>query len=488
MSKILISWYAKMHDFVIEQHGGKQRKLDDKVNEDGPTFNVHRYYGDQYDKHILLCSSIKDEDTKFFKLLVKELEKNFSDKIEPVTLSIDDPIDISEIFQKVSAFLLPLKNEKIEIFVSPGTPQMQIAWYLVKPNFKKNVTLFQLREKKFTKDKERPERVYSNVDTLFNPSVISVANEIIEREPDQKRILITESLQPIYDKAEQVAKTNNVGCLILGENGTGKENLALHIHKHSGRNKNSFKAINCAAFTDELLRSELFGHEKGSFTGADTQKKGIFEEANDGTIFLDEIGDVSPKMQVSLLRAIQEKKIQRVGGTKEIPVDVRIIAATNRDIESLCEEGKFRWDLYFRLAVTTIKLPALRDFKKKEINGLIDHFNTIYFSEFPNRTEKLKFNKEALDNMLKYYYKGNIRELQNLILSLYTFCENVVTPADLPERMLKEENKSGLVKDYMKEIIIKSYNDKNKNLKATAESLGIARQTLYSKLKEYGIK
>ena len=155
MDKCLISWYAFTHDFVIEQQGAKKRKLE-KVNEDGPTFNVHRYFGDEYDRHILLCSSSKSDETKYFNLLVTELRKEFKHKIEPREIVIDDPINILEIFSKVSDLLFEFKKSEIEIFVNPGTPQMQITWYLVKPNFKKNVTLFQLRETRFTKNKIKP--------------------------------------------------------------------------------------------------------------------------------------------------------------------------------------------------------------------------------------------------------------------------------------------------------------------------------------------
>ncbi|MBK6964942.1 MAG: sigma-54 factor interaction domain-containing protein [Bacteroidales bacterium] len=158
-----------------------------------------------------------------------------------------------------------------------------------------------------------------------------------------------DTLKPFYEKATLVAATNDISCLILGENGTGKENLAKFIHKSSQRKSKPFIAVNCAAFTDELLRSELFGYEKGAFTGADKLTKGVFEESDGGTIFLDEIGDISPKMQVSLLRVLQEKRIQRVGRSNDIMIDVRVIAATNKELEEMCETERFRWDLFLDL-------------------------------------------------------------------------------------------------------------------------------------------
>lgn len=486
MRKFLISWYAYTHDFVIEQHGARQRKLE-MVNEDGPTFNVHRYFGDEYEKHILLCSSTKQEDTKYFNLLVSELMKRFKHKIEPRTVLINDPINISEIFSKVCDLLLEFKNSAVEIFVNPGTPQMQIAWYLVKPNFKKNVSLFQIRDAKFSTT-GKPERIYSNIDTLFNPTVLSVASEVASRQATENKILVSQSIKPIYDRAELIAQTNDVGCLILGENGTGKENLASHIHINSDRQKKEFKAVNCAAYSDDLLRSELFGHEKGSFTGAEKQKIGVFEEANGGTIFLDEIGDISPKMQVSLLRVLQEKKIQRVGGSKDIAVDVRVIAATNKDLEELCDKEIFRWDLFFRLAVTTLKLPALRDWTKNEIKNLIEHFNSNYFSEFPNRQQKLKFSKEVIDRLTSYHFKGNVRELQNLIISLYTFCDKEVTLADLPDRIKQEKKHPQSDNENNKAHTLKVLTEKNWNIDASRKALGIARQTLYNRIKKFELK
>lgn len=487
MRKILISWYAYNHDFVIQQQGARKQKLE-LVNEDGPTFNIHRHFGDDYEKHILLCSSSKSEDKKFFDLLVAELKKEFKHKIESRTIAINDPINIEEIFTKISELLKEFKNSEVEIFVNPGTPQMQIAWYLAKPNFKRNVRLFQLRESRFTTKGEKPEKLYSNIDTLFNPTVLSIASEVAAKTSTKNTIQISDSIKPVYERAEQIAKTKNVGCLILGENGTGKENLASHIHRFSDRQKHEFKAVNCAAYSDDLLRSELFGHEKGSFTGADNLKIGLFEEANGGTIFLDEIGDISPKMQVSLLRVIQEKKIQRVGGTKDIPIDVRVIAATNRDLEEECEKGNFRMDLFFRLSVTILKLPAFRDWTKKEIKDLIEHFNSIYFSEFPNRQQKLKFKKEVIDRLTSYHFKGNIRELQNLIISLYTFCANEVSISDLPERITKEKKHPLSDNENIKSHTLKVLTDKKWNIKLSSEFLGIARETLYRRIKYYDLK
>lgn len=493
MGKILISWYALNNDFLFEQHGARKRKLE-MVNEDGPTFNVHRHFGKEYETHILLNSSKDPKEVVYFNLLVSELRSRFKLKVEPRNIVIDDPISISEIFKKISVLLLEYKNSNVEIFVSPGTPQMQIAWYLVKPNFKKNVTLFQIREAKYTEDKKTPERIYTDIDTYFNPNILSLDEVVEKNEITGSNVHLNDSLKPIYYQAKQISKVNDIGCLILGENGTGKGELARYIHNQSDRHKASdkfdehFKAVNCAAYDDDLLRSELFGHEEGSFTGATKMKIGIFEAADKGTIFLDEIGDISKKMQVTLLRVLQEKKIQRVGGVEEIPIDVRVIAATNIDIEDLCETGEFRRDLYYRLAETTLKLPPLRNWTKIEIKNLIENKNSYYFSVFRHRKEKLKFNKDVIDCLTSYQYKGNVRELQNIIKSLYVFCENDVTMPDLPERIRNKGINSLLLSENEKSHIINVFKIKKRNISQTAKALGISRDTLKKKLNEYGLR
>jgi DNA-binding NtrC family response regulator len=487
--KILISWYAYNNDFVIEQRGAAKRKLG-TINEDGPTFNFHRYCWDTsiFKKHVLLNSNLNKEDKVNFELLKTELRKNFKGRIiESIDVNIDDPINVSEIFSKLNTILAELTEDEIEIFISPGTPAMQTAWYLLGTHYKNNVQLFQLRGKEFTKDKLNPEKILVSLDSSLLPTNITVAQKTIEQQKTSNDILITDSLAPIYNMAKQIALTENVGCLILGENGTGKENLSRYIHDNSNRKNKPFVAINCAAFSDELLRSELFGHEKGSFTGADFKKIGIFESANGGTIFLDEIGDISQKMQVSLLRVLQEKKIQPLGSTKEVSIDVRVITATNKDIEGMCDEELFRWDLFFRLAVTTLKLPALRERGKAEIKELVIHFNKLFSKKFPSKKE-LKIPKEVMDKIVSYGFKGNVRELENLFIHLYTFCGKEVLIIDLPKRVLENKSLSLRLIDVEKNHIIKVFSKNKENILFTSKILDIHRDTLKRKLSEYGIR
>lgn len=489
MNKVLISWYAYNNDFMIEQKGNRKRNMG-FVNEEGPTFTVHKHFWNdgQYEKHILLNSSLKKEDEEKTNLLKNELNKNFKGhKIELRKVEVTDPINVSEIFEKLQSLLAELVDYEIEIFISPGTPAMQTAWYLLGTHFKKNVSLFQIRAKEFTKDKISPEKIEVSIDSSILPTNIVVAQKTLDKIKSPKDILITESLEPIYERAKMIARTDDVGCLILGENGTGKENLAQFIHDNSNRNSKPFLAINCAAFSDELLRSELFGHEKGSFTGADSKKIGVFESANNGTIFLDEIGDISSKMQISLLRVLQTKKVQPIGSTKEIDVNVRVLAATNKDIEALCEQEIFRTDLFYRLAVTELKLPPLKERGKKEITALIYHFNKLLSSRFQEKG-LLKISKATMDCLVSYGFKGNVRELENMFIHFYTFCEKEINLSDLPERVKGNKSVTLTLADNEKQHILKVFSINKGNILATSKSLNVHRDTLKRKLQDYGIR
>ncbi|APD06436.1 chemotaxis response regulator protein-glutamate methylesterase of group 1 operon [Flavobacteriaceae bacterium UJ101] len=238
-------------------------------------------------------------------------------------------------------------------------------------------------------------------------------NKRLKKKVSKKYEMIGTStaISDIKEMIEKVAPTD-ARVLVTGPNGTGKELVSHWIHEKSDRAKSPLVEVNCAAIPSELIESELFGHEKGSFTGAHKQKSGKFEQANKGTIFLDEIGDMSLSAQAKVLRALQEGKISRVGGDKEISVDVRVIAATNKDLRKEIEEGKFREDLYHRLAVIVIKVPSLND-RKEDIPMLVDHFAQKVAEE--QGTVVKSFTKEAIKELQDYDWTGNIRELRNVI-------------------------------------------------------------------------
>ncbi len=239
----------------------------------------------------------------------------------------------------------------------------------------------------------------------------------------------SQKMEEVINVAARVADSK-ANVLITGENGTGKEVLAKAIHYISPRKDNPFVAVNVPALTETLLESELFGHEKGAFTGADKMKKGRFEIAHGGTIFLDEVGDIPQSIQVKLLRVLQEHQFERVGGTEKMEVDVRIIAATNKDLEQKIKEGTFREDLYYRLNVVSIKIPPLRE-RKEDILPMIENFIQKYCTE--NNKENLEISKEVVDVLMKYNYPGNVRELENIIERAVVLTRGkIITLNDLP--------------------------------------------------------
>ena len=221
----------------------------------------------------------------------------------------------------------------------------------------------------------------------------------------------SQKMKEIFDLVERISGTNST-ILVSGESGTGKELIARAIHYNGIRKDQPFVSINCGALPDELLESELFGHMKGSFTGAFSTKKGLFEVADPGTIFLDEIGETSAAMQIKLLRVLQERRIRRVGGTEEIEVDVRVMAATNQDLEEMVAEKRFREDLFYRINVIQIRMPPLRE-KKEDIPGLVQHFLAKYSTIVGKRMEGIS--DEALACLVRYHWPGNVRELENTI-------------------------------------------------------------------------
>lgn len=310
-------------------------------------------------------------------------------------------------------------------------------------------------------------------------------------------IAFSKKMQEIVNLAGRVAQSKAT-ILIRGESGSGKEVLAKAIHFTSQRKDQPFIAVNCAALNENLLESEMFGHEKGAFTGADRQKLGRFELADKGTLFLDEVGDLPLQTQIKLLRVLQEGQFERVGGTQTIHTDVRIISATNKNIEELINVGKFREDLYYRLNVITIHIPPLRE-RKEDIVPLIDYFLNKYIQE-TNRS-KVEFSKEAIDLLLKYNYPGNVRELENIIHhSLVLSRGELITTEDLPsnvKQMQKEkvdfiddENMSFTerVENFEKKLIFDALKETGGNQSKAARKLGISERNLRYRLEKWGLK
>ena len=272
-------------------------------------------------------------------------------------------------------------------------------------------------------------RLLNTIRNGLDRKSLVVQNKVLKRKVSKKYEMIGNSpeLAKIHQMIERVAPTD-ARVLITGANGTGKELIAHAIHQQSERNKSPMIEVNCAAIPSELIESELFGHEKGAFTSAIKQRKGKFETADTGTLFLDEVGDMSLKAQAKVLRALQEHKITRVGGDKEIKVNVRVLAATNKDLQKEIKEGNFREDLYHRLGVILINNPSL-DERKEDIPILTDHFNKQICEEH-GITEKT-FSPEALTTLQSYSWSGNIREFRNVIERLIILCSVTVSKEDV---------------------------------------------------------
>lgn len=481
MSKLLLSWTAHMHDFKRSEKGFFQ-----SVSLDGPhcQFYEHFYEARGYDRHILLYSS---PDQELWAEYLANALSRISEKanVQPRLLELKSVISLDEIKPKVEEVLLSLREHEVDIFFSPGTSIMQLSWFICHQTLGLKTNLIQTSAAKFHAD-QKPRLEELSFERSLTPMAATIKQFQAGQAKTDSNFKITPSITPVYKKAEQVAQTDRVTVLIRGESGTGKENLAKHVHEQSARRNAPFLAVNCSALGDTLLESRLFGHMKGSFTGADKDSIGIFEQADGGTIFLDEIGDVSPNMQQALLRVLQEREIQPIGG-KPKKVDVRVVAATNAPLEQMCKKGTFRWDLYYRLAVAELELPNLCDRGLAELKMMLDHFVKVKQLEF-NKHHELSFTKEALSAILNYTFPGNVRELENMVESLYVFCEDEVQLEHLPKRLQQlDPDHSLLLEDVERAHILKVYQLKNKNLTHTHETLGVAKNTLKTKLKKYGV-
>ncbi len=296
-------------------------------------------------------------------------------------------------------------------------------------------------------------------------------------------------MNKVLDVVKQVAPTK-AGVLITGESGVGKELIADAIHTLSNRKDKPFIKVHCAALSESLLESELFGHEKGSFTGAVARKRGRFELAHMGTIFLDEIGEISQSVQIKILRVIQEKSFERVGGEETLEVDVRIISATNKDLKAEIERGSFREDLYYRLNVVNIHIPPLRE-RKEDIPLLVSAFIREFAQENNKAVEGI--DPKARSSLYNYAWPGNIRELRNVIESAVVMCKgNIITTDDLPPSVTSEPENNyvripmgSTLAEAEQEMIRSTLNQQNGNKSRTAEVLGIGRKTLHRKISEY---
>jgi two-component system, NtrC family, nitrogen regulation response regulator NtrX len=343
------------------------------------------------------------------------------------------------------------------------------------------------------------ERVLVTIRNALDQTRLRDENTSLKRAVEVRHQMVGESpaLRQVWEAIKRAAPTNAT-VLLLGESGSGKELVARSIHRNSLRSRDRFVQVNCAAIPEELIESELFGHEKGSFTGATEKQIGKFEQADRGTIFLDEVGDMSAKTQAKVLRVLQEGEVERLGSAKTIKVDVRVIAATNKDLEAEIEKGTFREDLYFRLSVIPIRVPPLRD-RREDIPALVRHFADL-FSRDNNRRPQ-RFTPAALEYLQRARWKGNVRELKNTVERLIIMTPGEVIDVDDLRDIVRleakamsgdnEKERPGTLREFKESaertFLVGKLRENNWNISKTAEVIGTPRSNLYKKLEQYGI-
>ena len=342
------------------------------------------------------------------------------------------------------------------------------------------------------------ERVLLSIRNVLKQNLLTREYQDLKKRAEKHYELVGDHplMKVLWKEVLKIAPTNAT-VLIHGESGTGKELVARAIHGHSLRAKEKFVQVNCAAIPEELIESELFGHEKGAFTGATEKKTGKFEQADSGTIFLDEVADMSLKTQSKVLRVLEEGEVQKVGSSRIAKVDVRVIAATNKDLRKEMQDGRFREDLFFRLNVVPMSTPPLRE-RREDIPVLVEYFSRTFAEE--NNFKARKFSKDALDVMMKYPWKGNVRELRNTVERLLILTEkDTIEAKDLPEPFREECDvvrpaAAGVktLREYRdiaeRDFILAKLEANNWNISQTAREIDTPRSNLYKKLEQYGIK
>ncbi len=342
------------------------------------------------------------------------------------------------------------------------------------------------------------EKVILVVNHVFELINLEEENKLLKQKISQDYEL-TGNSAPITELKEMIGivAPTNAWILIMGENGTGKELVARSIHRQSKRVFKPFVEVNCAAIPEDLIESELFGHEKGSFTGATEKKRGKFDLAHEGTIFLDEVADMSLKAQAKILRILQEKKFERVGGNTLIPTDVRVLAATNKDLEQEMEAGRFRQDLYYRLNVIPLRVPPLRE-RKEDIPVLVNWFLKEF--SIKEHEEEKTIADDALGKLMEHDWPGNVRELKNFIERLVIMVpQHAITAKDIPlltgiqqkydapVPWFSSDSFRNAKMDFEKKFIIKKLQEFEGNISKTAEAIGLERSNLHRKIKRYGL-
>jgi len=454
-------------------------------------------YFDTFDEFLeqisdLISSKAKEELEKESMLMLIDMLNNIIDKIEQGVIIVNEKGQVTRMNSIAKKILAVDKeiNDHIRIKATGNTVLNMLEYELVMPD-KKFVLAgeeYKILERDFKYSK-----VFIFTDINFLKRKIFSVTTTKENMGLEDIIGESSSIKALKSKVRKIAPSSST-VLITGESGTGKELFARAIHMESERNNNLFVAINCAAVPDTLLESELFGYVKGAFTGADPKGKiGKVEFANNGTLFLDEIGDMPLYLQAKLLRVLEQKDIVRLGSNRPIQVDVRVIAATNKNLDELIREGTFREDLYYRLNVIPFNIPPLRE-RKEDINVLTDYFINKYTALLKKRV--VGFESDVWDFLYKYHWPGNVRELENTVEYMVNMLDNngVISSRLLPQKIqTRLDNNSYLIplEEMERDLIKRSLNVYGNNVKGkqqAADALGIGIATLYRKIKKYGLE
>lgn len=392
---------------------------------------------------------------------------SIEEAFEALKLGVSYDLALIDVHENVKQFVLFLSNERYHL---------DVIGCGITPNPKKAAQAIRDGAKEYIPLPPDPEMIAALLESVTQNDDTVIAND-----PCMKKIFML---------ADKIA-SSEASVLLTGESGTGKEVMARYIHNHSKRKDKPFVSINCAAIPENLLESELFGHEKGAFTGAQFRRIGKFEEADGGTLLLDEVTEMHPHLQAKLLRAIQEKVIDRVGGAAPVKINIRIIATSNRNMLEATQKGDFREDLYYRLNVVNINLPPLRN-RPKDIKPLAEFFLKKYADL--NQVSEKQLDSLAIEAIEKHPWKGNVRELENLMHRAILLAEDIIYPSDIfgPEYKSEKEKPITIdhlvgrsVEDVEKELILSTLNHYVGNKNKAAQILGISIRTLANKLKEY---
>ena len=499
MSKTLVTWTDRAGTRIPDHHGPRPS------SDQGPILRLLEHADTSYARVRVLCIPQTRANSE---PLVVELRERVA-KVELRELAVDDPSDYAQLFAALGPALADLEGE-CDVLLSAGTPQMQTLWLILVEAGLFAARMLQVIPAAFVPH-PHPEPIREvRLDIEGFPEIRAMREELVRLRAESRarrsaRVGNSEPMRMLERRLTRVARTR-VPVLITGETGTGKELVARALHDASERAEGPFVAENCGSFSEGVLASELFGHERGAFTGANARRRGLFEQADKGTLFLDEIAETTPRVQVMLLRVLQEGRLRRVGGEQEIEVDVRVVAASHRDLRAMVASGQFREDLYYRLCGATLELPALRE-RGRDLELLVSHF----LAELGQPRTPWP-SEAAWAALRRYAWPGNVRELRAEVVRWTVFCERVVELAELspaireahplvPERERPSDPASpdpeaGLILRPLAEQLdateLRALHEALSacagNLSATARALAIDRNTLKRKLDKHGLR